>query len=556
MITIRVTSSEGAVSERTFDGETVVIGRSSQCDLPVPDRSMSRRHARLVSGSDDDWRIEDLGSRNGTVVDGVDVAEPTRLRVGSRVALGSSLLEVVGLGTGTDPGSQRTADGIDDDLAGHTMLRPAAELLPRPESPDTDSATLWQYAERLRLLSEVHQALDTSITLDDLLELILDRVFEHLRPEEAAVVLRTAGGAYEVAAARSVRGADPAWLFSRVLARRVVEEAQAALVLDAAADDRFREAISLLDAGVRSLCAAPLLAPNGALGMLVVGSRLSSRQFTPDDMSLLAPLASVAAMRIRNVRLAEEAAERQRLEQEVQLARRIQIALLPATLPQPAGWQVHAGNVPSRGVSGDFYKLVQRADGELVMLVADVSGKGIGAALLTGALEALTAAALESGDEPAAVCARVSRLLWERTPVEKYATLFLGFLDTASGLLRYANAGHCPGLLVRAGGASEWLHSTGMPIGIIEHGSFDQAEAVLAPGDLLMVYTDGLTEAENGGDEEYGTERLRQVVVAQRELPLGGVAAAVDTDLEGFAQGTPFHDDRTLVLVRRRPEGA
>lgn len=550
MITLRVTSSEGLVSEKAFDGDAVVIGRSSQCDLPVPDRSMSRRHARLVTDGSGDWLIEDLGSRNGTIVDGVAITDRARLRVGSRVAVGSSVLEVTGLGAAglTD---QQTADG-GDELSGHTMLRPAADLLPRPESPDTDSATLWQYAERLRLLTEVHRALDTSIALDDLLELILDRVFEHLRPEEAAVVLRTVSGSYEVAAARSTRGADPAWLFSRSLARRVIEDAQAALVLDAAADDRFREAISLLDAGVRSLCAAPLLAPAGALGMLVVGSRLSSRQFTTDDMSLLASLASVAAMRIRNVRLAEEAAERQRFEQEVQLARRIQIALLPASLPQPAGWQAHAGNVPSRGVSGDFYKLVERAGGELVVLVADVSGKGIGAALLTGALEALTAAAVESGDDPAAVCRRVSRLLWERTPIEKYATMFLGSLDIARGTLRYANAGHTPALVVRADGSTTWLSSTGMPIGIIEHGTFGQAESALAPGDLLVVYTDGITEAENAGDDEYGTARLEQILVAQRELPLVGLAAAVDTDLEGFAQGVPFLDDRTLVLLRRR----
>lgn len=547
MIVLRVTSSEGVVAERTFDGDEVVVGRSSQCDLPILDRSMSRRHARLVAAADGGWLVEDLGSRNGTVVDGTSIADRWRVGVGTRITLGGSVLEVTGMGEAPGAADERT-DGFDS----HTMLRPASELLDSHAGPEADPATLRSYADRLRMLTEIHQALDTSITLDELLELILDGLFDHLRPEEAAVVLRTASGGYEVAAARSARGADPSWLFSRSLAKRVVEEAQAALVIDTTADDRFREAVSILSAGVRSLCAAPLLAPSGALGMLVVGSRLNAREFTPDDLELLAPLASVAAMRIRNVRLAEEAAERRRLEQEVQLARRIQVALLPERLPAPSGWEIHATTVPSRGVSGDIYKIVERAGSELVMLVADVSGKGIGAALLTGALEALTAAALETGDEPEEVCRRVSRLLWERTPVEKYATMFLALLDLESGRMRYANAGHTPGLVVRADGTTGWLESTGMPIGILEQGVFGQAETTLGPGDLVAVYTDGITEAENAGDEEYGPQRLLRLTAGQARLPLVGLAAAVETDLQGFAQGVPFVDDRTLVLLRRR----
>lgn len=547
MIALRVTSSDGVVAERTFDGEEIVVGRSSQCDLPILDRSMSRRHARLVAVADGGWLVEDLGSRNGTVVDGTTIGDRWKVGVGTRITLGGSVLEVTGMGDG-----QTVDDAPTDGFESHTMLRPVSELLDSHAGPEADPDTLRSYADRLRMLTEIHRALDTSITLDELLELILDGLFDHLRPEEAAVVLRTASGGYQLAATRSTRGADPSWLFSRSLAKRVVEEGQAALVIDAAADDRFREAVSILSAGVRSLCAAPLLAPSGALGMLVVGSRLSSREFAPGDLELLAPLASVAAMRIRNVRLAEEAGERRRLEQEVQLARRIQVALLPDRLPAPPDWEIHATTVPSRGVSGDIHKIVERAGSELVMLVADVSGKGIGAALLTGALEALTAAALETGDEPGAVCRRVSRLLWERTPADKYATMFLAVVDLASGHMRYANAGHTPGLVVRADGASEWLDSTGMPIGILEQGTFAQAETTLRTGDLVTVYTDGITEAENAGDEEYGPARLCRLVASQRELPLVGLAAAVETDLEGFAQGVPFLDDRTLVLLRRR----
>ena len=185
----------------------------------------------------------------------------------------------------------------------HTIFRSAAELLQEPEEIRTDSVTplgegLRRYADRLRLLTEVNQALDRTMSLEDLLELILDRAFEHLGPEEAAIYLRNEEGGYDRAASRSVGKTDPEILFSKSLMEQVVEGGQAALVLDAQTDERFNEAMSLLDAGVRSLVAAPLLDPDGALGLIVLGSRLTLRQFEEDDMELLASLASVAAMRM------------------------------------------------------------------------------------------------------------------------------------------------------------------------------------------------------------------------------------------------------------------
>ena len=205
-----------------------------------------------------------------------------------------------------------------------------------------------------------------------------------------------------------------------------MEKGQAALVLDAETDQRFNQAASLISAGIRSLVAAPLLDPSGAMGMILLSSTLGVRQFTEEDMELLASLASVASMRIRNTRLAAEAAERQRLEQEVNLARHIQVALLPKSIPQPAGYAIHGGNIPSRGVSGDFYKVVERAEGrECAVLLADVSGKGIAASLLTASLEALSAAPIEEGSSPDAVFSGVSRLLFARTPPEKQPQIFL-----------------------------------------------------------------------------------------------------------------------------------
>jgi sigma-B regulation protein RsbU (phosphoserine phosphatase) len=257
-------------------------------------------------------------------------------------------------------------------------------------------------------------------------------------------------------------------------------------------------------------------------------------------------------MRIRNVHLLEEAAERRRLEQEVALAREIQVSLLPDSLPEVKGWAIAAGNIPSRGVSGDFFKVELRHDeSEIVLMLSDVSGKGIGASLLTASLEALSAGPIHDGVPPEEIFRSVSHLLFDRTPPEKYATSFMAAVNPKTGDLRYCNAGHNPALLVRADGDYDWLESTGMPLGILPEGEFTAGERILEVNDTLVLYTDGITEPENPEEEEYGQERLAEVCVKHRSETLEEMMAAIEKDLYHFVRGVPFVDDRTLVLIRR-----
>jgi sigma-B regulation protein RsbU (phosphoserine phosphatase) len=551
-MTVHVVPTDGAAFDHALDGESFVIGRSSKADLTVPDRSMSRMHARLFL-KEGAWFVEDLGSRNGTLLGGRPVEQPAPVGHGAVMQVGSTSITLREASRPSETGGGVKTPSRDS----HTIFRSAAELLQEPEEIRTDSVTptgegLRRYAERLRLLTEVNQALDRIMSLDDLLDLILDRAFVHFAPEDAAIYLRNERGGYDRAASRSVGRGDPEILFSTSLMEQVVEGRQAALVLDAQTDERFNEAVSLLDAGVRSLVAAPLLDPDGALGLIVLGSRLTVRQFSEDDMELLASLASVAAMRIRHVHLAEEAAERRRLEQEVALAREIQVSLLPDRLPEVPGWDIVAGNIPSRGVSGDFFKVEMRHDdSEIVLMLSDVSGKGMAASLLTASLEALSAGPIHDGVAVEDVFRSVSHLLFERTPPEKYATSFLASVEPTTGKLRYCNAGHNPGLLLRVDGSTEWLESTGMPLGILPEGEFTAGERTLEIGDTLVLYTDGITEPENPEEEEYGQDRLGAVCVANRTKPLEELKSAIEKDVFEFVRGVPFPDDRTLVLIRR-----
>ena len=545
---LRVVPPDGVVFARELGSEGLTIGRSSHAGISIPDPALSREHARLIPAGTG-WVVEDLGSRNGSFLNGNRIAGRLPLTVGDVLAMGGTTLTLEHI-------EPARTDEVDAGLSGHTVFLPASELLRHsgataPVAPSADPDKLRRTAERLRVLNQVHHALSTPISEDELLELIVDRAFELLRPEQGAVYLLEENGEFRRTAFRSVAGSEEGLRFSSNLAREVVDKGMAALVLDAQSDQRFSEAASLLNVGVRSLVAAPLLDRGGSLGMIVLSSRLAVRQFSEEDLELLVSLAAVAALRLRNMALTAEAAERRRLEEEVAMARRIQLALLPRVIPAPQGYEILGRNAPSRGVSGDYYAVRDRCQHrEWVLVVADVSGKGMGASLLTASLEALAAPPIEDGLMPEEVCRRVSGWLYERTPPEKFATVFLSVLDVASGRVRFANAGHNPAVLVRDG-VVRWLSSTGPPLGILPEASFGYGEMTMEPGDLLAIYTDGLTEAADPDEQQFGEERLAALLMEHAHETLSRIAAVVEERLDAFVRGTPYADDRTLLLLRR-----
>ena len=554
VLQLRAEPKGGQGFERRVEGPEVVVGRATSCDLSLDDRFLSRQHTRLLFETEG-WKVDDLGSRNGTLLNGQRVVRPTGINVGDRLVLSNWTLTVLG-GDGlevSESASATPAPSPADLGPGHTILLNASTLLSR----DSDRASLGpealrRYAERLELLNEVHRALGQSLEQEELLELILDRVFDHLEPEQGAIFLERPSGL--VRAATRSRGPDTEeMVFSSSLLREVTEKRNAALVLDVERDERFQAAQSLLLTDIRSIVAAPLLDPRGCLGMIALSSTTRGRRFGESDVELLVSLASVAALSLRNVALAEEAAERRRLEKELALGRRIQEALLPDRLPEVEGYDLFAVNRPSRGVSGDYYQVLERSEGrEIATMIADVSGKGIAASLLTASLEALAAGPIEDGRIPHEVFDRLSRRLHKRTPAEKYATAFLAVLEPATGRLAYANAGHNPGLLIRADGSHEELGSTGPPLGLLKVASYRLGEVALGRGDLVVLYTDGITEAADPDDEEFGEERLLASCLEARAEPLPMLVERLKTTLDEFVRGVPYADDRTLVLLRRR----
>jgi serine phosphatase RsbU (regulator of sigma subunit) len=547
-IVLRIEARGREPFDHRISGDELVIGRSSASGLSIPDPYLSRRHARIFRG-DGGWLLEDLGGRNATLLNGVPVTRPTPLSIGDLVKMSSeTLLRVAPAPTA---GEEQAATESDSGA----VFRNASALIERSQilgASSQDGVALRRHRDRLQLLNEVHRALGRSATLDELFTLILDRVFAALLPEEAVIFLKDAKGEFYRAATRRVPGIGGDFLYSRSLVREVTEKQLAALVFDASRDERFANAQSIVSSGVRSMVAAPLLDPEGCPGMIVLGSRANVRQFSEDDLELLVSLASVAALRIRNIALAEDAARRRAMEKELELARTIQMTLLPDSLPAVAGYELRALNVPSRAVSGDLYQVQVRNDGkECVLLLADVSGKGMAAALLTASLEALAAGPIEVGLPAEEISEKLSRRLHARTSPERYATAFVAVLDPEKHVLRYANAGHNPAILVRADGQCTQLGATGIPLGLLPIASYTAEELALGKGDALVIYTDGITEAANPEGEEYGLARLEEVARRHRNDPVEAFMEGLEQDLEAFTRGVPFGDDRTLLVVRR-----
>ena len=528
-------------------GEAAVLGRSSKADVIVADRYLSRQHARLFlrEGS---WFLEDLGSRNTTFLNDRPLAQPTPVRPGDVIRLAES--RIVVQGPEDAPLSRPAGDGLvggaDERLPESTIFRAASVLLAEPAAGGESGGL----AARMRLLNEVHRALAAPITHEALLDLILDRAFAHLQPEEGAVFLRDAQGALTRAAIRRAPGITGDPLYSRRLAQEVTEKGVAALVTDASADARFARAESIVVSGVRSLVAAPLLDSEGCLGMIVLSAKDRLHPFQEDDMELLAALASVAAMRIRNIALAEETARRRLLDRELDLAHDIQMAMLPRAFPDLPGIDVSAALRPARSVGGDLYDVM--ADGERIwLLVGDVSGKGVGAALFMAVTKTLFRAIAPGSASVAEAVSRINRELARDNERAMFVTVFAARLDLATGELEYVNAGHNPTYCLGARGETAPLPGPVDPaLGAVEAHAYRSSRRRLATDEAVVLYTDGVVEARNAAGEEFHTRRLESCLAGCRDVPAVTVVQGLLERVDDFVGDAPQYDDVTILALR------
>ncbi len=304
--------------------------------------------------------------------------------------------------------------------------------------------------------------------------------------------------------------------------------------------------------GMGSPLALPLRSQDEVLGVMLVDCAGSARRFTEQRIALLAGIANQAALAIENVQLYGESLQNERMAQELRVARQIQATFLPEACPEIPGWSIAATSRPAREVGGDFYDFIPLGEHHLGLVIADVSDKGVPAALFMALSRTVMRAIAAEGRSPAATLARVNELLLSDARSGMFVTLFYGILDTASGRLVYGSAGHNPPYLHRRqSGRLARLAARGIALGVIEHPDFDEGRAELRRGDSLLLYTDGVTESFDPDEREFGEGGLRRAIRGAGTLPAAPLVAAINSAVQHFVRGAPQHDDYTLLAITR-----
>jgi serine phosphatase RsbU (regulator of sigma subunit) len=546
---LEVASPDGARRFVRITQTPFLIGRGAETGnhLQLSDRRISRNCAAVVIEANR-FYVEDRGQRRGLFVNGEKV-ESRELQDGDAITF-----------------------GLDDSY--EMFFRSAASsnetsipnLLTRIEhitSSEPSGGGLY----KLKRLLEATALLHSQLPLDVVLGHMLDHSVSVTDADRGLLLESDTAGALKVKLARRNGGVrlPPESVSPSQTAIQLALKQQSPVITEdlAQADMDLQAAQSIVAQRLRAVVVIPLYGMTRAntqesmvnvkrgdfLGILYLDSRRPAA-FSKLDRQILDALAADAASVLDNARLVERERERQRLEQEIDIARGIQQALLPRNFPDNPNFAVTGINFPCLAVGGDYFDVFPLSEGRTAFLIADVSGKGLGAAIVTtmlqGALSAMTL-----GTDPARVFNHVNRFLCDHSEVGRYATVFFGILDE-EGRLEFINAGHPSPFLIRRGVAEEAFTEGSYPVGLVPEAEYTAACLKLEPGDTLVLFSDGVTEAMDPDEQLFGVPRLKQVLTGQMECPLEQLQKCVLESVENFARGAHQADDLTLLIVRYR----
>jgi serine phosphatase RsbU (regulator of sigma subunit) len=546
MPAIRIRASDGSERRVPILGDRVTIGRARDSDIPLEGRGLSRHHAEICRTSAG-LVLRDLGSRNGTRLNGKLVRRDEPLRPGDVIGVGRCRLTLSG-----------------EEAEASPALGPGLHLLPPgevaallPAAPVPDAAERARSNRILTHLTRAATALHASRTLPDLFELVLDELFAILPAQRGCIGLLEGHPPQPVIKASRTRHGTVLDRVSRTLTRRVVSDRVSMLIPRVMDDAELAQQDSVAASGVRSVMCAPLWLAAGSrpavIGFLYLDSLEEPTHFTAEDLEFLTALANLVAIGIETSRLQEEGRDSESLRADLRRAAEIQANLLPRELPALPGYEIVASSQLCRAVGGDYYDfLVDR--GRLFFALGDVSGKGTGAALLMAMLRAAVRSSWTEGSLSEGV-ARANQTLCQTIPESRYASLFLGCLDPGDGRFTFVNAGHYPPVAVRADGRVEALGEGGPVLGVLRAAAFVETTSTLAPGEALVLFSDGVVEARDALDQEFGQERIASVVAREREAAAARLHDQLLRELDVHLGGEAVTDDRTLVVVKRRGRG-
>ncbi|MBV8571056.1 MAG: SpoIIE family protein phosphatase [Acidobacteriaceae bacterium] len=520
------------------------LGRSSTNDLAFPsDQKLSRNHL-IFERESDGWTVRDLGSKNGTQFNGSDLTATRRLAPGDQITPEPLLIRYDVLGEFTDSRLNEITFVSED--SGHSELTVSLDLQAVLRTGTTLQGRTSVENAHLSALVRAGRELAGNGTLETLFELILELSLGAAQASRGVVMTREGEGVLKT---RATRG-EGVRISTRVR-DLVIDKGKSVLIQDARSDQDLGMRESIVAQEIRSILAVPLQTDDRVIGLLYLDSPFLVRGFNTEDLNLLTVMANIAAIRIEHARLIAEEESRKMLARELERAAEIQRRLLPSNAPEVDGFDLAGYNAQCRTVGGDYYDFLPYPDGRLAILVGDVSGKGLSAALLMSNLQAAARVVFESPEPLGAQISRLNRSIAMSCPGSCFITFFAAVLDIKTGKLLHCNAGHNPPLIVRTDNQVHSLAATGLPLGITRDGGYEVKSSCLEPGDVLVLFSDGVTEACSPDDEEFGEQGLIRLIQENRNCSAADLIEAISEKLKTFTAGAPPADDITLAIARR-----
>jgi phosphoserine phosphatase RsbU/P len=534
-----------------LDKSVFTIGRKAENDLQLLSDTVSRQHAEIVC-EDDTYFLIDIGSKRGTFVNDQRI-ERIALQHQDRIRIGGDEDQFLIF---LDESVERAA--IIFDTGTHQIRLPSYDRAPE--------ASANEELQKLSRYLEVNQAFKFSMSPDDVLCLIVDAAIEMAVAERGFLMLLNDAGDLEFKVARDK---NRNWLLGNdfAMSRSVVEEAfkqNRSIIINESNQPEIVDRQSVRDLELRTIACIPLrrfqmneqmdtttILKRDVIGVLYVDSHFIRSALTPTSLRLLESLAFEATKTLESVRLMHEEADKKQLEEELKLAGQVQSALAPNSFKQPAHFEVAAASLPSREVGGDFYELIALKDGRSVFALGDVSGKGIAAAILAGVAQGALQSQFIANLPLTDVITNLNKALVMRSESNRFITLFCAVLD-AEGHLTYINAGHNLPILARTDGTLEMLSTKSVVLGAFDFVKYEARQTRLQPGDVLVIYSDGVTEAVNAANEMFSDERLEKLVQENVSLSAEAIKNKVVSAVMAFTRGLPQGDDITLIVLKTK----
>ena len=532
------------------DKSQIQIGRSMASELPLTkDAGVSKAHARIFLFGDS-VQIEDLGSRNGTFVNGAQIRKAHLLKIGDQIQIGNTIIHSRG-----KPASEPEPFAA---ISGLTCMLPVKELEDSWKAPKPETTQVAQYKEQLQRFQVLQQIASSLLDQDepgDLFQHALNQIVSviparrgclmMLENDDLAVKAYWKTGQGEAASSADIVH------FGNTLRRLVINEKTAVLTTNVQQDSKLEGAQSIILQGIKSVLCVPLWNGDKIYGLIYLDSYLSESAFNRDNLQLLTAIANLVTMKIENYLFINELLKKKAMEKDLQFAAEVQKFLQQPRFPDIEGLESHVFCFSRLELGGDYYHCFPLPEEQYLFVIADVMGKGAGAALLTASLHAYLSSMTCQGASLANLMAALNDRIFDQCAGNMFVTLFALIVDRRHDLYEYCSAGHPDTILLRSGGETVFLKEGGPILGILPGTPYRAVKLESAAGDLLLGYTDGLSEIENAAGEMFGKERLAALLREAEKSGCEQIGRRLLAEIDRFRGEVPPGDDMTAIILKR-----